>query len=105
MKTEARDPSPGSGVRQFTGGTTIKVLVVDDHALFREGLKLLLEGLENVTVVGEADDGQEALRLIGEQHPDVALMDISMPGMSGLTAAARAATVFPGTRVIMLSMH
>jgi len=81
------------------------VLLVDDHELFREGLKLLITGLRDIEVVGEACDGQEAVQKIDELKPAVILMDISMPGLNGLTATTRIAKLYPGTRVIMLSMH
>jgi DNA-binding NarL/FixJ family response regulator len=83
----------------------LRILLADDHALVRAGIRVLLESLEGVEVVGEASDGHETLRLIGEQHPDLALLDISMPGLNGLEATARAAKEYPRTRVIVLSMH
>jgi RNA polymerase sigma factor (sigma-70 family) len=84
---------------------TIRVLLADDHALVRAGIRALLQNLSGIEVVGEADDGREALRLIGELRPDVVLMDIGMSGLNGLEAAARAVKEFPSTRVIMLSMY
>lgn len=83
----------------------IRVVVAEDHALVRAGIRSLLERLPGVEVVGEAADGREALELLKTQAPHVALLDISMPGMNGLEAAARAARRFPATRVILLSMH
>ena len=83
----------------------IRVVVAEDHALVRAGICSLLEKLPGVEVVGEAADGREALELLKTQAPHVALLDISMPGMNGLEAAARAARRFPATRVILLSMH
>jgi DNA-binding NarL/FixJ family response regulator len=83
----------------------IRVLLADDHALVRAGIRALLQNLAGIEVVGEADDGREALRLIDELRPDVVLMDIAMPGLNGLEAAARVAKEFPDVRVIMLSMH
>jgi DNA-binding NarL/FixJ family response regulator len=83
----------------------IRVLLADDHALVRAGIRALLQNLAGIEVVGEADDGREALRLIGELRPDVVLMDIAMPGLNGLEAVARVAKEFPDVRVIMLSMH
>jgi DNA-binding NarL/FixJ family response regulator len=84
---------------------TLRTLLADDHALMRAGLRSLLEAMPGVEVVGEAADGHEALRLIGELKPDVAFFDISMPGLNGLEAAARAAREHPQTRIIILSMH
>jgi DNA-binding NarL/FixJ family response regulator len=83
----------------------IRVVVAEDHALVRAGICSLLEKLPGVEVVGEASDGREALELLKTQSPNVALLDISMPGMNGLEAAARAAREFPATRVMVLSMH
>jgi len=83
----------------------IRVLVADDHALFRAGVRKLLQSFEGVEVVGEAGDGQEALELSGAERPDVLLMDIGMPGLNGVEAAARLARGGPRPRVIILSMH
>src|SRR4051812_18985663 len=84
---------------------TIRVLLADDHDLFRAGLRALLQDFDGVEVVGEAGDGREALRLVGELRPDVVLMDLMMPGLNGLEATARIAKEFSGTRVVVLSMN
>jgi len=81
------------------------VLLADDHTLVRAGLRALLEGLPEVSVVLEASDGHEALASIAAHHPDVVLMDIAMPGLNGLEAAAVVSRDHPGTRTIVLSMH
>lgn len=83
----------------------VRVLLADDHALVRAGIRALLEKLPGMEVVGEADDGREAMELVKLQQPDVVLMDISMPGLNGLEAAERLAREFPKIRVIILSMH
>jgi DNA-binding NarL/FixJ family response regulator len=83
----------------------LRTLLADDHSLVRAGLRSLLEEMAGVEVVGEAADGHEALRLIGELTPDVAFLDISMPGLNGLEVAARVAREHLRTRVIILSMH
>jgi DNA-binding NarL/FixJ family response regulator len=83
----------------------VRVLLADDHGLFRAGIRALLRTLDDVAIVGEAADGREALRLIATQHPDVVLMDIMMPGLNGLDAAARIGRAFPRTRVVILSMN
>lgn len=83
----------------------ISVLLADDHALMRAGLRKLLESLPDVEVVGEADDGQAVLALAGQLHPDLVLMDIAMPRLNGLEAAARLSMVHPQIRVLILSMH
>ncbi len=86
-------------------GKSIRVLLADDHTLVRAGIRALLEKLPGVEVVGEAGDGREVLNLVKTQEPDVVLMDITMPGLSGLEAAERLAKEFPDVRVIILSMH
>lgn len=83
----------------------IRLLLADDHTLVRAGLRALLESLPDVQVVGEAADGQEALRLIEALSPGVALMDITMPDLNGLDALSRATRQFPHTRILILSMH
>ncbi|MGE0041002.1 MAG: response regulator [Vicinamibacterales bacterium] len=83
----------------------IRILLVDDHTLVRAGLRALLETIEDVTVVAEAGTGQDAVALAASHRPDIVLMDISMPGVSGLDAAATILAEHPGVRVIVLSMH
>jgi len=85
--------------------TPIRVLLADDHTLVRAGIRSLLEGLENVEVVGEAGDGQEAVRLAESLRPDVVLLDVGMPGLNGLDVAARLAAQDASIRVLILSMH
>jgi DNA-binding NarL/FixJ family response regulator len=84
--------------------TRIRVLIADDHNLFRAGIRALLQTLGDIEIVAEAGDGVEALRFVAAHRPDVVLMDIMMPNLNGLDAAARMARAFPRTRVIMLSM-
>jgi DNA-binding NarL/FixJ family response regulator len=83
----------------------LRVLLADDHALVRAGLRALLEAMPGIEVVGEASDGHDALRLMSDLHPDVALVDIGMPTLNGLETTVRAAREFPHTRVLILSMH
>ncbi|HKQ97824.1 MAG TPA: response regulator transcription factor [Candidatus Polarisedimenticolia bacterium] len=83
----------------------IRVVVADDHHLIRGGIRALLESIENVQVVAESGDGREALDLIARHLPDIALLDIGMPGLSGLEVLRRVTAVSPKTRVVMLSMH
>jgi len=83
----------------------ITVLIADDHAIVREGLRLILETFEDITVVGEAGDGQEALRETQRVRPDVVLMDLSMPLLNGVEATRRITREYPGTRVIILSSY
>lgn len=83
----------------------VRVLLVEDHALVRAGIRALLEDLVGIQVVAEAGDGREALRLVEAHRPDVVLMDIAIPGLNGLEAAARVLKEFPDIRVIMVSMY
>ena len=83
----------------------LRVLLADDHGLVRAGMRALLAEIDGVEVVAEAADGLEALRLIRETRPDVALVDISMPGMNGIEVATRAGKEHPGTRVVIVTMH
>lgn len=85
--------------------TKIRVLLVDDHAILREGLRAFLSCSEDIQVVGEAQDGQEALEKVGSLHPDVVLMDVAMPGMNGLEATCLVCQHYPGVRVLVLSQH
>jgi DNA-binding NarL/FixJ family response regulator len=81
------------------------VLLADDHGLVRAGLRALLNGLQDVQVVAEAGDGQEALEAAAATEPDVALMDIAMPRLNGFEAASRMTKQHPAIGIIMLSMH
>ena len=83
----------------------IRVLLADDHALVRAGMRSLLNAMTQVRVVGEAASGEEALELALRERPDVVLMDIAMKGMSGLDAAARIRERHQEVRVVILSMH
>jgi DNA-binding NarL/FixJ family response regulator len=82
----------------------IRVVLADDHALVRQGLKALLER-EGFQVVGEASDGQEAVRLLPSLHPDVAVLDISMPLLNGVDAARELQKASPKTKIILLTRH
>jgi len=84
---------------------SIKCLVVDDHTLFREGIRRLLEGEPDFVVVGEAGDALEAIAKVREHRPDVVLMDIGMPGMSSFEAARLIERNHPETRLIFLTMY
>jgi DNA-binding NarL/FixJ family response regulator len=85
--------------------TPIRVVLAEDHTLFRAGLRTLLRDMPGVEVVAEASEGREALRVILEHRPDVALVDISMPGLNGLEVLARLTRDCPAVRVMILSMH
>lgn len=81
-----------------------RVLLADDHGLVRQGLKTLLEG-QGFQVVGEASDGQEALRAVEKTHPDVAILDIRMPALNGVDAARELKKSSPNTKIIILTQH
>lgn len=82
-----------------------RVLIVDDHPVFREGLKSLVDRSENYLVVGEASSGEEALEVIPELFPDLLTLDISLPKMSGVETARIVTERFPEVGILMLSMH
>jgi len=82
-----------------------RVLLADDHALVRAGIRALINELEGVEVIAEAADGRDTLRLIEELQPDIVLLDIAMPGLSGLEVLSESAKRFPGVRAIILSVH
>lgn len=84
---------------------TVKIMLADDHRIVRQGLRLLLERQPGMKVVAEAEDGLSAVRLAREQSPDVAIIDVSMPGLNGVEAARKILAARPGARVIGLSMH
>src|SRR5262245_5274839 len=83
----------------------IRVLLADDHKLVRAGFRAMLDSLGGVEIVGETGDGREALELIRTHQPDVALLDITMPGLTGIEVATRVAGETQNVRVIILSMH
>jgi two-component system NarL family response regulator len=82
----------------------IRVVLVDDHALFRRGLELVLAEEPDITIVGQAADGDDAVRLVRDVTPDVVLMDVRMPRMSGIEAAKVIHETVPGTKIIMLTV-
>jgi len=83
----------------------IRLLVADDHALIRAGIRSLLQGIPEFEIVGEASDGLEAIERVAALRPHVLLTDIAMPRLNGLMVAERVANEFPDVRVIILSMH
>jgi len=85
--------------------TKIKVLVVDDHAMFRQGIRALLEGYDDVEVVGEATEGREAIEKVHQLAPQVVLMDIAMPVMGGLEATRRIKKERPDAKVLVLTQY
>jgi len=83
----------------------IRILIADDHRVFREGIKLILENLQDIEVVGEASDGMEVLQQIETSNPDVILLDISMGELGGIETALILKEKYPGTKILVLSMH
>jgi DNA-binding NarL/FixJ family response regulator len=83
----------------------IRVLLVDDHAILREGLKALLNLSDDIEVVADATNGEQAIAFVGRHHPDVVVMDMAMPGMGGIEATRRIVGRHPQTRVVILSQH
>jgi DNA-binding NarL/FixJ family response regulator len=83
----------------------IRVLLADDHALVRSGIRMVLQSLPGIEVVAEAQNGREALKLVESMRPDIALLDISMPGLNGIETALQIKENFPATRSVILSVH
>jgi DNA-binding NarL/FixJ family response regulator len=84
---------------------TIRILVVDDHPIVRQGLKTLLEGHSGWQVIGEASDGAEALERAGELNPDVMVLDVTMPRMNGLEACRLLRRQFPDLEILFVTQH
>jgi DNA-binding NarL/FixJ family response regulator len=83
----------------------VSVLLVDDHALVRRGFRLMLEDDPEISIVGEAGDGNDAVKLAGELRPRVVVMDCALPGMSGMDATRQIRKQWPDIAVLMLTMH
>lgn len=82
-----------------------RIVLVDDHALVRAGIRSLLENISGIEVIAEVGDGLEALDIVRREKPDAILLDIMLPGLNGLEVAARVSGLETGTRILMLSMH
>jgi DNA-binding NarL/FixJ family response regulator len=85
--------------------TVIRVALCDDHGLFRQGLRLILEGASDIAVVGEVGTAADGVALAGAEHPDVFLLDLTLPDASGIEATRDILRAAPGTRVLILTMH
>jgi two-component system, NarL family, response regulator NreC len=85
--------------------SSLRIVLADDHTIVRNGLRVLLERQTDFMVVGEAANGREAIEIAERQSPDVVLMDVAMPTMNGIEAAARITSALPKTAVVILSMH
>lgn len=83
----------------------VRVLLVDDHAILREGIRLILEAQPDLEVVGEAATGREALALVASRHPNVVLMDLTMPDLNGMNATVAIKRQYPAVQVLVLTMH
>ncbi len=83
----------------------INVMLVDDHGLVRSGIKRLLRDVSGIDVVAEAESGEQAIRQVRKEKPDVILMDISMPGIGGLEATRKISQVVPGVKIIAVTIH
>lgn len=83
----------------------IRLLLADDHVVVRSGLRMLLQAREDIEIVGEAENGREAVEKVRRLHPDVVLMDVQMPDMNGIDATRRIKEVAPETAVLALTMH
>lgn len=83
----------------------IRILLADDHVLVRQGIRQFLEDEDDMMVIAEADDGEQAVRLVEQHRPDVVVLDIRMPGMTGVEAARRIKADYPGVRVLVLTAY
>ncbi|WP_339659630.1 response regulator transcription factor [uncultured Polaribacter sp.] len=83
----------------------IKIILVDDHKLLRDGLRNIIEQRSNMQIIGEASDGREGIKICSKLLPDVVVMDVAMPGLNGIEAAKQIHKAFPDIKIIGLSMH
>jgi DNA-binding NarL/FixJ family response regulator len=106
MSTTARN-TPGEAPRVRPGDEPRKLglLIVDDHAIVREGLRRVVGQRDDLVVVGEASSGEEAIELVGRRRPDIVLMDARMPGMGGVEAATRLSNEYPDVRIVIFTAH
>jgi len=89
----------------LTGSKTIRILIADDHALLRDGVATLLSAEDDMKLIAEASDGEEAVAQFRKHRPDVTLMDLQMPGLNGIDAIARIRSEFPDARIIVLTTY
>jgi DNA-binding NarL/FixJ family response regulator len=85
--------------------TTCRIIIVDDHPMYRKGVRTILDTVDDMEVVGEASNGLEAIRLCEQTSPDVVLLDIRMPDMNGIEAARRMKEVYPAAQILFLTMY
>jgi len=94
-----------SRTKQSTSINKIGVLLVDNHKLFRGGIKSLLKSFKDIAIIGEANNGEKAIDLVASLSPDIVVMDITMSNMDGLEATKKIKESYPNTKVLILSMH
>lgn len=99
------DDGAGSPAAQKHTAGKLRLILADDHDLVREGLRRIIENQDDMEVIGEARDGIEAVRLVNERRPDILLVDVSMPGMSGVDVTRTLRTSVPETRAIAVTRH
>ena len=85
--------------------TPYRIILADDHVLFRQGVKKIIEEVDGLKVVGEANDGLELLKLLKKSIPALVILDISMPNLRGLEAAREIKALYPGVKILLLTMH
>ena len=83
----------------------IRLMIVDDHAMVRRGMRVFLDEYEEISVIGEADDGVEAVQRITQLNPDIVLIDLMMPGLDGIETIRRMISIRPDQRIILLTAH
>jgi two-component system, NarL family, nitrate/nitrite response regulator NarL len=106
IEYDANEDRPKSYRWQANSGVTMpRVLIVDDHAVIRRGVQGILSIYPEWELCGEADNGHDAVRLASELHPEIVIMDVSMPGMNGLEAARIMHETLPDTKVLLLTLH
>jgi DNA-binding NarL/FixJ family response regulator len=103
--TQALESSEPNRRKAVNSNHQYKIILADDHALVRRGIKKLIEEDGNLKVIGEAGDGLELLDLLEKIHPDLVVLDIAMPRLRGLEAAQRVKDLYPDIKVLILSMH
>ncbi|MDQ0988296.1 response regulator transcription factor [Streptomyces sp. V2I9] len=97
--------SPSTATPPRGGTAPTRILLADDHALVRRGVRLILDGEPDLTVVAEAGDGAEAIEMARRERPDLVILDIAMPRLTGLQAARELSRAMPGLRILMLTMY